>query len=189
MKSQEIERILEKYYNGETSLEEERLLKEYFSGHEIPAHLQAEKAMFTSFLNEKGKGLQDNDFDRLVEKKISDKGSIVNRFMTNRRWIYAAASIAATVLILLAVLIRFEPVPKKLQDTYNDPETAYKEAKKVLLFVSAQFNRGTDQLQPLSTYNDGISELKSFKAFDDGLNSLEKVNKYNKIEQMTKKSK
>jgi hypothetical protein len=46
---QDIEKLLEKYYEGETSLEEERELKEFFQGNEIPVHLQSHAAQFTYF--------------------------------------------------------------------------------------------------------------------------------------------
>lgn len=38
-----IEQLLEKYYNGDTSLEEERKLQWYFQTHDVPERLRAEK--------------------------------------------------------------------------------------------------------------------------------------------------
>ncbi len=46
---QDIEKLLEKYYEGETSLEEERELKEFFQGNQVPAHLQSHAAQFNYF--------------------------------------------------------------------------------------------------------------------------------------------
>lgn len=48
-----IERLLEKYYDGDTSLEEERILKQYFQNEDIPAHLQSHAAQFGYFLSAK----------------------------------------------------------------------------------------------------------------------------------------
>ena len=188
MKLQEIERVLEKYYRGETSLEEEKMLKAFFAGTEVRAHLQADKELFKGFSAEKELDLQDVNFDSLVMRKVRGKESLIFRLAAKRRWLYATAGTAAAILILLAIVIRFEPVPKRFTDTYTNPETAYREAKKVLLFVSAQLNRGTHELQPISAYSDGMGELNSLKTFDDGINSLEKINKYNKIEKIVKNS-
>jgi hypothetical protein len=91
---------------------------------------------------------------------------------------------AATILILLAIFIRFEPMPKRIQDTYSDPEMAYNEAKKVLFFVSKQFNKGTDKLKPIATYDNGVKELNKIKVFNEGITAANKVKKYNKIEQI-----
>ncbi|MBC7919626.1 MAG: HEAT repeat domain-containing protein [Ferruginibacter sp.] len=42
----DIDRLLEKYYEGETSLEEEKQLREFFGGDSIPPHLQSPAATF-----------------------------------------------------------------------------------------------------------------------------------------------
>lgn len=45
----DIEKLLEKYYDGETSLEEERALKQFFQGGQVPEHLQSHAAQFGYF--------------------------------------------------------------------------------------------------------------------------------------------
>ncbi|WP_268121872.1 HEAT repeat domain-containing protein [Roseivirga pacifica] len=45
-KVSEIEQLLEKYYNGETSLEEEMQLHAFFEGEAVPDHLKSYKAQF-----------------------------------------------------------------------------------------------------------------------------------------------
>ena len=49
--AQDIEKLLEKYYDGETSLEEERALKQFFQHGEIPEHLKSHAAQFGYFAN------------------------------------------------------------------------------------------------------------------------------------------
>ena len=44
-----IEKLLEKYDNGETSLQEEQQLKNYFAEETVPPHLEGYKAMFVYF--------------------------------------------------------------------------------------------------------------------------------------------
>ena len=45
----DIEKLLEKYYDGETSLEEERALKQFFQSGQVPEHLQSHAAQFGYF--------------------------------------------------------------------------------------------------------------------------------------------
>ncbi|MCF0073903.1 HEAT repeat domain-containing protein [Dyadobacter sp. CY261] len=45
----DIEKLLEKYYDGETSLEEERALKQFFQSGGVPEHLQSHAAQFGYF--------------------------------------------------------------------------------------------------------------------------------------------
>ena len=184
MKLPEIEQLLEKYYNGETTLEEERLLRDFFTGMDVPPGLHAEKVQFEFLRNARAAGMNDDALDRQVMRKISQGDGLIGRIMERKPWFYATVGMAATVLILIAIFIRFEPMQKKIQDTYSDPQMAYEEAKKVLFFVSKQFNRGTDKLQPLVTYNDGVKELNNLKVLNDGLTAASKIKKYNKIEQM-----
>jgi hypothetical protein len=47
--NQDIEKLLEKYYDGETSVEEERELKRFFQGGNVPAHLESHAAQFNYF--------------------------------------------------------------------------------------------------------------------------------------------
>ena len=46
MKVNEIERLLARYYDGETSETEEKELKRFFTEEDVPAHLLAEKEIF-----------------------------------------------------------------------------------------------------------------------------------------------
>lgn len=49
--NQDIEKLLEKYYEGETSLQEEKQLRQFFQQENIPAHLQSHAAQFGYFAN------------------------------------------------------------------------------------------------------------------------------------------
>ncbi|WP_332369442.1 hypothetical protein [Spirosoma telluris] len=47
--NQDIEQLLEKYYEGETSLQEEKQLRQFFQQENIPQHLQSHAAQFRYF--------------------------------------------------------------------------------------------------------------------------------------------
>lgn len=44
-----IEKLIEKFFNGDTSLEEEKAIYTYFSGENIPSHLQKYRDLFCDF--------------------------------------------------------------------------------------------------------------------------------------------
>ncbi len=84
---QEAEKLIERYYEGETSVAEENLLCEYLSGKNVPARFEAEKAILGYFASEK--------------KKKS-----VWLIPNNLKWIASAAAVAA---IFLAILFSNQP--------------------------------------------------------------------------------
>lgn len=49
MKTDDIKALLEKYYSGETSLEEERALRSYFLDNQVPPDLENEKQLFLMY--------------------------------------------------------------------------------------------------------------------------------------------
>ncbi|SKB74638.1 HEAT repeat domain-containing protein [Dyadobacter psychrophilus] len=48
--NQDIEKLLEKYYEGETTIEEEKELKRFFQQEHVPAHLMSHAAQFGYFI-------------------------------------------------------------------------------------------------------------------------------------------
>jgi len=95
----EIEKLLEKYYEGETSLEEEKALREFFAGNLVPEHLQSHAAQFR-FLNEaRAEKAPKESEDWLAELETAPKpiNGKVLRFPHAGAW-RVAASIALLVI-------------------------------------------------------------------------------------------
>ncbi len=51
MELAKIEKLIEKYLEAKTTLEEEKILKDYFSKDEVPSHLEEYKTLFNYFTN------------------------------------------------------------------------------------------------------------------------------------------
>lgn len=140
-----IEKLLEKYENGETSLKEEQQLKNYFSQETVAPHLEMYKPMFDYFL-----GNQKEQFTKdvpLIPMVIRTKRVI------NYKWI----SVAAVAVLMVGFYLKSN-VNNDL-GTYNDPEMAYNEVAKSLEMISKTFNKGTSTVGYLETYDKGASTL------------------------------
>ena len=65
-----IEKLLERYYNAETSEQEEQELKDFFRHEEVPPHLLAEKEMFLQLQLEENYHLNQEFILERKENKI-----------------------------------------------------------------------------------------------------------------------
>ena len=93
-----IEQLLERYWQGETTLQEENILRSFFSQQDIPEYLQKYKALFTY---EKEEPLGD-DFDSRILEMIGEgepKAKTVT-MISRLTPLFKAAAIVAIVLTL-----------------------------------------------------------------------------------------
>ena len=175
-----IEKLLEKYFEGETSLSEENQLRDFFASGNVPERWKNLEGYFSFIIQEQNQQIGSSDFDDRVMSAI--KGNKLAPIVDLRRpWIYWIAGVAAGVLILLAVFVKFDPFSKRLEDTYKDPQTAYVEARKILLYVSTKFNRGTRSLEPVTALETGLNELKPVAAYNKGLNEVSRLDQVDKV--------
>lgn len=183
MNLHEIELLLQRYFEGETSLEEEKQLRDFFSREEVPEKWKGMAAYFGVLREERQTEMTAQLLGRIQEKGGTRSG-MARIFDLQRPWIYWASGIAASLLITAAFLVRFDPFTRPIENTYQDPQMAYQEAKKILFFVSDKLNRGTSRLQPVATFETGLNSLKpvgSFSQSVDEISRLDQVEKANRL--------
>ena len=182
MTKQELKTLLEKYYNGETTSEEEAILIDYFSNNEPEADFKLDKDYFSFLANEKSEIIDIEDLSDQIWKNIEDSENTKKlRILKYSKFYKVAMAIAASIIIILVSVsvIKFEFIrsnePILFADTYENPELAYLEAKKALLFVSQKLNKGTNHVQALESFGKGTKDLKLIKNFNRGLDELKPV--------------
>ena len=153
----DIEALLEKYDNGETSLKEEQALKDYFSQETVAPHLEIYKAMFSYFLVN-----QQEQFTKDVP--------LPTKKVINYKWI----SVAAVAVIMLGIYLK----PSSSDDlgTIHDPELAFNEVSKSLEMISRSLNKGTSTLGYLETYEKGASTIGYLSEIEKGTSIIFKSN-------------
>lgn len=180
-----IKALLEKYYNGESSIEEEKILQEYFAGDNVSAELLADRDIF--IYNSEQKANEDNlpDMSDQIWESIEKSEGIIN-ISKHRKVTYWTLRIAAGIIVLIASYFLIDNIAEQNKDkyqlaekdTFDDPEQAYEQAKQTLLYVSAMLNNGTEHLEPISKMNEGTEKLKPIASFNDGIKELNQIKKY-----------
>jgi hypothetical protein len=146
-----IEKLIDKYFEGETSIAEENELKTYFSSLDVAQHLQQYKPVFGYFSQAKAEEFK-------AEIPLN----------TKKRNVAVWLSIAASFVIMLGVgtfmyLNTLEETPSTATayGTYDDPEKALAETEKALALVSEHLNTGIESVSYINEYNN--SKNKIFK--------------------------
>lgn len=136
MELKQIEILLEKYFEGETTLQEEKELKAYFSSNNVAPHLDVYVPMFTNFQKQK-------------EIQFTKALPLQPRKRNNVKWI----GVAASVVVLFGTLLYFnnQNTSKDL-GTFSSPEEAFLETQKALHMVSLEVNKGVKSMEVLNEY-------------------------------------
>ena len=148
IKTEDIKRLLDRYYDGTTTEEEENMLRTYFNGSDIDASLREESVFFMA--------LQSSEcpipagMEGCLSRQISQWNNIevaTQRTIRhiNLRWV---VGIAASLLLLFAtgtiVYQNENNSPQTEQDTYTNAKDAYAETSKALMKFSKSLNKGIE---------------------------------------------
>ena len=139
-----IEQLLNKFYDGNSTLEEERLLTEYFLNEENTDERWKEDRQLFLALHDMPIEVPENVSKRLEKTIMQFDASqkILPRKKTLYYWISGAAAVA-----LLCVGLHFFTAQSPqfmMADTFNTPEEAALVAEQTLAFISAKLNKGLE---------------------------------------------
>lgn len=142
----ELDTMLERYYEGESTLDEERAIKLFFNSVEnVPDKYREAAELFGYFNREASITMPDNfKFSAPVNK--------------HKLWsIIGSTGIAASIAIFIAITINHNQ-PKAIdqiaQITYQEQKKAYYQTKEALLIVSDNLKKGKREIQRLSIFNE-----------------------------------
>ena len=130
-----IEKLLKKYLNAETTLAEEKVLKNYFQSYNVAQHLQEYQALFGYFSTSKNER-----YTKTIQLKSRK---------LNWKWL----SIAASIILLVSVYTGYQ------KNQQMKAEKVFNETQLALGMLSQNLNKGTDaiyQLQQFETIKNKI---------------------------------
>lgn len=132
-----IEQLIERYWKGETTLEEEKRVKLYFKSNPALS--------------------KESDYFRFLKKEqqVTFEGKIKNR--SNRAWLSAAATIAVGLITAILVIQESKNDPFAIED----PKEAFEETRRALMMIGSGLNEGQSYAMEITKINEakeGLSE-------------------------------
>lgn len=153
--------LLEKYFEGKTTLQEEYELSEMLSDSSLPKELQQYNILFDFFKVEKNNTVSDN-FEQELDTAIQND-------IKNKKKLYSIFSIAASVIIIIGISFSSFFNTKH----YNQEKViAYHQTNEALIYMSHYLNVG---IQPLNNMARNVTE--SEVAFERSIKYLNNLNK------------
>lgn len=154
-----IEILIEKYENGETTLKEEQQLKDYFSQEQVAPHLEMYKPMFQYFLETK--------------KEQFTKDLPLKPKKTNN--LYKWISVAAVAVLMLGIYTQLV-LTGPTEEEKREAQLAYNQTMEALSLVSSNFKKGTNGLNLLSAnFEKGAQQINHVDAFNETTNKIFKL--------------
>ena len=155
-----IEKLLEKYDSGETTLQEEQQLKNYFSKETVAPHLEVYKPMFVYFLQTKKER-----FTKTIPLQSK-------KTYTLYKWI----SVAAIAILMFAVYTQVGNQPVGLSDLSQDEFMAYNQTVEAFNLLASKFNKGTESIDALTlmsaSIEKGIENVSYLGEFSNTTNKI-----------------
>ena len=136
-----IDQLLNKYWEGETSVDEEKVIKEYYRSAEIHENHEAYKDLFVFFDN---------------EANVSFTGDLNKKKKTVSLFRNRLTQIAASIVLIIAVgTLVFKNIDYGIGNgnemwvkyEVEDPELAKEKAFEALEYLSIKFNKGEENIR------------------------------------------
>ncbi len=144
-----MEQLLEKYFEGETSLKEESRLRDYFQHEDVPEALRPYQPLFQHLEEERAHELS-SDFDRKLLRQLEEArpGTRV-RYLSARTWVLRIAAAFVIGLGLWWAYVSQNSFQTRQQAGIDwskyevqTPEEAFRLTSSALLKASSELNQG-----------------------------------------------
>jgi len=182
----EIRKLLDRFYTGETTLEEEQILQDYFSSTSIPEELMPDRDLFRTLGTNDSVAVPEGLNQKILDVIDQQEKKVVR---TRRISVFSLSGLAAGLLVVIALYMGYFRADRpgmlayQMTDTYENPQDAYEEARRTLAFVSAKLNTGTSGLEHVKQVSKTTSDpLKSLSKINKGTKELSLLGQLQRVE-------
>jgi len=164
--------LLEKYFDGLTTLEEEKEIFTWFSREDIDPSLESYRLQFLLMQEAREPVHADPETERKWSDMILSLEEKPALPRMQHRFIRYATAASIALLIGITGFLAIHREWRRDKDTYTDPRVAYAEVQKTLLYVSQKMNQGIKPLNAVNKMNSAVKPLESLHKMDHSLDYL-----------------
>lgn len=161
-----IDELIEKYYDCETSLEEEKYLSEYFASNNVADNHKVLIPQF-AYLKEEDIKLS-NEFDAKILEILNqkeEKKPIKLSFFKGNYWKYSAAAVVI-VGIGMAYFLNSNSIKVTGNSNMSEEDFAYNETINALQIISDNLGSADDHFQTFELLNKGLEQINQINHFE-----------------------
>ncbi len=194
MNTTEIEILLNRFYEGETTLDEEKILRDYFLSGAVNEMFKTHIPVF-KFYGEEVKRKLRPELEFEMENSLPD--SKILPFFKNKKNLFYISGVAASLIFIFSLIFEMSHYNnvKNVADnlTYTKAEThkAYEQTRIALAYVSGKYARGVEPLGDIEKLGISTMAVSELAKFSEEINNLNyNVNKMNTgVDNLSKLSK
>ena len=150
-----IERLMDAWFEGNTTLEQEARLRSYFTEGEVAPHLEVYKPMFEGFV--------------MAGKEVSEKEVLLPKEgFSIKPWWYSIAALLVVAATVGGIMFS----GSGLTNEEKEALAALKQSKEVMLMLSEGLNTGTASIEHLNEFNKGKSAIAHINQFTKTKNKI-----------------
>lgn len=97
-----IETLIERYFDGQTSCEEERLLRQYFNSDNVAQHLKMYRPLF-AYIQKEIDAHNGAETHREDETKTENSRVVAKQLSYRNRFLFALCGVAAGLLLIISI--------------------------------------------------------------------------------------
>ncbi|MDX1686063.1 MAG: hypothetical protein R3275_12570 [Saprospiraceae bacterium] len=146
MVSHKLSDLVEKFWSGETTRDEEEYLYELLSDQDDLDDELVGVRNYLSYTDQQGETVSlDEEFTREV---ISEIKALERPSIRKFKWLSVAASLILVISLCLWFDDQYSLITSEkevvVSDTFDDPEMAFQEVKKVMMLLSSNMGQGVE---------------------------------------------
>ena len=153
MELNNIESLLKKYDEGQTTLQEEAQLKHYFTTESVAPHLEVYRSLFTYLVSDKQLSYQ---------RPLTATQSSSNKY----RWFASAAVVTIMFSVFTTLMSRNEFIELSSEEQYT-----YNETLKAFDLISSHMNKASAPLNAINMISNSFEKGQQNVAFLEEFNN------------------